>query len=114
MVQAFEFPVAVKSKVKLSHYRPCRHEGGEEIKLLFIPDLGSRWRPSFTPRENTPGTYWIGGWVGLRASLDTEARGKILCPCWGLNPVVQSVVTFYTELPWLPYYCMIKINNSSP
>jgi hypothetical protein len=30
MVQAFEFPIAVKSKVKLSHYRPCRHEGGEE------------------------------------------------------------------------------------
>jgi hypothetical protein len=33
--------------------------------------------------------------VGPRAGLDTEARGKILCPCRGSNPdrpVVQPVV----------------------
>jgi hypothetical protein len=33
-----------------------------------------------------------GGWVGPRAGLDTEATGKILCPCWGSNlhrPVVH-------------------------
>jgi hypothetical protein len=24
----------------------------------------------FTTRETAPGTYWIGGWVGSRASLD--------------------------------------------
>jgi hypothetical protein len=32
--------------------------------------------------------------VGPRAGLDTEARGKILCPCRGSNlyrPVVQPV-----------------------
>jgi hypothetical protein len=42
----------------------------------------------------------IEGWVGLRAALDTEARGKILCFCQGLNrdrPVVQSVVRHYTD-----------------
>jgi hypothetical protein len=27
--------------------------------------------------ERTPGTHWIGGWVGLIAGLDTEARRKI-------------------------------------
>jgi hypothetical protein len=27
-----------------------------------------------------------GGWVGPRAGLDTEARGKILYPCRGSNP----------------------------
>jgi hypothetical protein len=35
-----------------------------------------------------------GGWVGLRAGLDTEVRGKILSPRRGSNPdrpVVQSV-----------------------
>jgi hypothetical protein len=37
----------------------------------------------FTPRERTPGTHWTGVWVGLRASLDTETRRKILCLCWG-------------------------------
>jgi hypothetical protein len=36
-------------------------------------------------QESTPGTHWVGGWVGLRAGLDTEARGKILCVCRGSN-----------------------------
>jgi hypothetical protein len=37
--------------------------------------------------------------VGPRAGLDTEARGKILCPRRGSNPdrpVVQPVVRHYT------------------
>jgi hypothetical protein len=29
------------------------------------------------PRERTPGTHWTGGWVGPRAGLDAEAKGKI-------------------------------------
>jgi hypothetical protein len=51
-------------------------------------------------RERTPGTHCTGGWVDLRAGLDTEARGKILCPCRGSNrdrPFVQSVVRHYTD-----------------
>jgi hypothetical protein len=40
-------------------------------------------RPRFTPGERTPGTHWIGGWVGSRAGLDAGARRKILCPCPG-------------------------------
>jgi hypothetical protein len=39
--------------------------------------------PRFTPGERTPGTHWTGGWVGPRAVLDTEARGKILYLCRG-------------------------------
>jgi hypothetical protein len=42
--------------------------------------------------KRTPGTHWIGGWVGLRAGLDTEDRVKILCLCQESNPVTQSVV----------------------
>jgi hypothetical protein len=42
---------------------------------------------AFYPHERTSSTHWIGGWVGLRASLDTEARGKILYLCRGSNPV---------------------------
>jgi hypothetical protein len=51
------------------------------------------------PREGTPGTHYTGGWVGPRAGLDTEARGKILYPRRESNPdrpVVQSVVRHYT------------------
>jgi hypothetical protein len=36
--------------------------------------------------ERTPYTHWIGGWVGLRAGLDTEDRGKILYLCQEPNP----------------------------
>jgi hypothetical protein len=38
-------------------------------------------RPRFYPRGRTPGTIWIGGWVDLRAGLNTEARGNIICLC---------------------------------
>jgi hypothetical protein len=52
------------------------------------------------PHGKDPGTHYTGGWVGLKAGLDTEARGKILCPCRGSNPdrpVVQSVARHYTD-----------------
>jgi hypothetical protein len=64
---------------------------------------GGEWSASrpgraLPPGERTPGTHWIGGWVGPRAGLDTGARRKI-CPCWGSNldrPIVQPVVRHYT------------------
>jgi hypothetical protein len=37
------------------------------------------------PRGKDAGTHCTGGWVGPRTGLDTEARGKILCPCRGSN-----------------------------
>jgi hypothetical protein len=48
----------------------------------------------------SPGTHWVGGWVGPTAGLNTEARGKILCHGRGSNtdlPVVQSVVRHYND-----------------
>jgi hypothetical protein len=48
---------------------------------------GQRHAPAaLYPREKTPGTHCTGGWVGRRAGLDAEARGKILCLCRGSNP----------------------------
>jgi hypothetical protein len=32
-----------KKKVKVSYYMPWRHMGGEEVYLLFILNLGTRW-----------------------------------------------------------------------
>jgi hypothetical protein len=56
-------------------------------------------RPRFSPGKRTPGTHCTGGWVGPRAGLDKETKGKILCPCQGSSPdrpVVQPVVRHYT------------------
>jgi hypothetical protein len=42
-------------------------------------------------RERTPGTHWTGDWVGLRAGLDTQVRGKVLFACVGDGTsIVQS------------------------
>jgi hypothetical protein len=62
---------------------------------------GQRHAPTgICPEERTPGTHCTEGWVGPRAGLDTELRGKILNLCRGSNldrPVVQSVVRHYTD-----------------
>jgi hypothetical protein len=50
--------------------------------------------------ERNPGTHCTGGWVGPRACLDTEARGKIRCLYQGSNLdrlVVQLVARHYTD-----------------
>jgi len=32
------------------------------------------------PKERTPGTHWIGGWVGPKTGLDTVVKRKIPSP----------------------------------
>jgi hypothetical protein len=50
---------------------------------------GQRDAPAvLSPRERIPGTHWTGGWVGLRAGMDTEARGK---------GILQIYIKFLTE-----------------
>jgi hypothetical protein len=54
----------------------------------------------YAPGKGSPATHCTSGWVGPRASLDTEATGKILFLCRGLNPdrpVAQSVDRHYTD-----------------
>jgi hypothetical protein len=53
------------------------------IHIFLIPALaGGEWsalRPCrFTLGERTPGTLWIGGWVGPRAGLDDMEKRKLL------------------------------------
>jgi hypothetical protein len=92
---------------KQSCYTPWRHLGERRYSSYSFSTSaldGGEWsasRPScaFTPRERTPGTHWTGGWVSPRASLDTEATGKILCLHRESNPdrpVVQPIVRHYT------------------
>jgi hypothetical protein len=44
------------------------------------------------PRGRTPDTHWIGGWVGLKAGLDTEVKEKSFASAEDQTPFVQSVV----------------------
>jgi hypothetical protein len=86
----------VSKKVKWSRHMPWRHMGGEEVQLLLVLNLGTRWGwvvsvtppAALYPRGKDHHTHWIGGWVGPRAGLglDAGARRKILCPCRGSNP----------------------------
>jgi hypothetical protein len=42
----------------------------------------------FTPRESAPATFWIGGWVDLRAGLDdVENRKFLTLPGLELQPL---------------------------
>jgi hypothetical protein len=50
-------------------------------------------------QRHTPVALYPRGKGPLRAGLDTEDRGKIICPCRGSNPdrpVVQPVVRHHT------------------
>jgi hypothetical protein len=69
------------------------------------------WVVSVTPRPRfTPGTNFKVDWVGPRAGLDTEARRKSSCLCWGsnLDRPVRLQTLHYTELPGL-FVTNIKI-----
>jgi hypothetical protein len=68
-------------------------------------------RPRFTPGDRTSGTHWTGGWVGPRAGLDTEARGKILCPCRESNVRDKVTITcLETRRIYLSLY-LINVNT---
>jgi hypothetical protein len=82
---------------------------------------GQRHAPAaLYPREMTPPprTNFIGGWVRLRAGLDTEAAGKILCLFRESNPghPVCSQ-TLLTELPqplfWLICFYSCEVIKDS-
>jgi hypothetical protein len=99
--------VSKKKRVKQSRYTPWRRLGGEEYSSYSFSTSaldGGEWSASrpgraFTPCERTPGTHCTRGWMGSRAGLDTEVRGKILCPRRGSNPdrpVVQPLFRHYT------------------
>jgi hypothetical protein len=54
------------------------------------------------PGKGSRSTHWLGGWVGSKARLDTEARRTFICPIRDRIPAFQSVANHYTtELSWL-------------
>jgi hypothetical protein len=64
---------------------------GEDVQIhvfLTLALVGGDWSGTrlgrFTLGDRVPGTHWIEGWVGPRASLDDVERRKIL-PLLGLE-----------------------------
>jgi hypothetical protein len=50
--------------------------------------------------QGAPGTHWIGGWVGPRATLDAVVKRKIPSPCQESNPktpIIHPVAQHYTD-----------------
>jgi hypothetical protein len=47
----------------------------------------------FNPRENAPGTHWIGSWVGPRAGLGcVEKRKFLMLPGLELRPACSQLL----------------------
>jgi hypothetical protein len=95
------------NKKKVSRYTPWWCMGERRYSSYSFLTSATRWwwvvsvtpRPRFTPGERTPGTNYIGGWVGLRAGLDAGARRKILCPCRGSNLDHQGQMHRFSHEP---------------
>jgi hypothetical protein len=73
----------------------------------------SEWSPgrSLFPGKGPPGTRCTGGWVGLRAGLDTEARRKVLSPLPGIELRSSSRPACSQTLYWLSYPAHTRINK---
>jgi hypothetical protein len=64
---------------------------------------GGQWSASlsgrFTPRERSPGSRWIGDWVGPKADLNRESERKIPIPHRESNSdrPARSPALYYTD-----------------
>jgi hypothetical protein len=98
-------------KLKLSHYTPRRRLGKKRYSSYSFTtsalDTGewSASRPcrGLSPWKGPSGTHCTGGWVGPRAGLDTEVRGKILSPLPGIEPRSFGRSVRSQTLYWLSY-----------
>jgi hypothetical protein len=100
LLQAYTF--FANLKLKMSRYCHIGAKGERHSSYSFLNSVldGGEWSASrpgrVLPRERTPGTHWIGGWVGLRAGLDT-GQIKPFASTGDRTPVVQSVVRHHTD-----------------
>jgi hypothetical protein len=53
-------------------------------------------QPLYPQGKDPPGTHWIGGWVGPRGGLETEAKRKIFCSCRESKPGCPAT-SHYTD-----------------
>jgi hypothetical protein len=53
---------------------------------------------AFSPAEGAPGTYWIEGWVGPRAGLDSVTKTLYTCRDGIPGPALRSIVSLLSEM----------------
>jgi hypothetical protein len=90
----------ISTAVKLSCYRHTGDKGEQSYSSYSFSTsaLDGGWvvsatpRPRFIPGERFPGTHCTGGWVDLRAGLNTEVRRKSFASAEDGNRIVQFVV----------------------
>jgi hypothetical protein len=95
--------------------------GGEEYSSYSFRTStldGVQWSASRPDRALPPGkralgTHWTGGWVGPRAGLDTQFRGKILLPLPGIEPRSTGHPVRNQTLHWLSYPGSTAIYNTA-
>jgi len=78
-------------------YHAMKMYGTVEVQLhaiLTSPPDGGEWSAScpahFILRERASGTHLLGGWVGLRASLNLVVKRKAPAPAGNQTAVNQS------------------------
>jgi hypothetical protein len=83
----------MQAYIKKEKSGPATYHGGalgerrySSYSFLTSALEGVEWSASRPGRALPPGYLYIGGWVGPRAGLDAEVRGKILCLCRESNP----------------------------
>jgi hypothetical protein len=87
------------------NWEPCH----DDVWALDGGERSASCSGLFTPGEIVPGTHWIEGWVGPRASLDTVEKRKISCPCQESNLAIQPIACHYTN--WvIPAHSFEKYN----
>jgi hypothetical protein len=118
------YDLMLSINLRQSHYTPWRRRGKRSYSSThsFLTSVldGSEWSasrpgPHFAPGERTPCTHWTGSWVGPRAGLDTEARGKILLSLWRVEPRSPGRPVRSQTLYWLSYpgCAMLFIKHSN-
>jgi hypothetical protein len=84
--------------------------GGADLQIrVFLTSalVGGEWSAS-RPGRFTPGTHWIGGWVGPRTGLDVERRKILLLPGIELRPLgrpARSLSPYRLRYPGSPLCC---------
>jgi hypothetical protein len=105
---------SIKSSPATRHEGACRQRRYSSYSFSNSALDGGEWSASRPGRALAPGkrTHCTGGWVGPKAGLDTEARGKILSPLPGIEPRSPGRPARSQTLYWMSYPAHRKSINT--